>query len=162
VLRFSVGSLLAVQQTVSWTAQQVNKHSCHTWLINSHVDTIIFLYVICTEMNTKHINTVWAECTGLECYTCWCISYLVGCKRLKSLTEYVLPSGNTTKRFLRECVVVSFRRPSEYWEVMRNVRAEKLKGNTSRLLSIIFWGHKTLLPSIILSILQNSQISEVY
>jgi len=32
---------------------------------------------------------------------------------LKLLTEYVLPSGNTTKRFLRECVAVSFRRPSE-------------------------------------------------
>jgi hypothetical protein len=33
---------------------------------------------------------------------------------LKLLTEYVLPSGNTTKRFLRECVIVSLRWPSEF------------------------------------------------
>ena len=67
---------------------------------------------------------------------------------MKSLTEYVLPSGNTTKRFLRKCVVVSFRRPTEFWEVMRNTRTEKVKSNTSRLLSIIFWGQKLYWPQL--------------
>lgn len=61
---------------------------------------------------------------------------------LKLLTVYALPSWNKMKHFLRACVVVSFRRPSEFWEVMRNVRREKVKSNTSRLLSIIFWGQK--------------------
>ena len=37
---------------------------------------------ICSEINTKHINTVWAECKILECLTCWCITWPVGFKRL--------------------------------------------------------------------------------
>jgi len=27
-----------------------------------------------SQINTKHINTVWAECTDLECWTCWWIT----------------------------------------------------------------------------------------
>jgi len=29
---------------------------------------------VCSEINTKHINTVWAERTVVECKTCWCIT----------------------------------------------------------------------------------------
>ena len=37
---------------------------------------------ICSQINTKHINTVWAECKILECLTCWCIMEPLGFKRL--------------------------------------------------------------------------------
>ena len=39
--------------------------------------------VICSEINIKHTNTVWAECKILECLTCWCITWPVGFKRWK-------------------------------------------------------------------------------
>jgi len=29
---------------------------------------------VCSQINTKHINTVWAEHTIVECWTCWCIA----------------------------------------------------------------------------------------
>jgi len=29
---------------------------------------------VCSQLNTKHINTVWEERTVLECQTCWCIT----------------------------------------------------------------------------------------
>jgi len=28
---------------------------------------------VCSQINTKHINTVWAERTVVECVNCWCI-----------------------------------------------------------------------------------------
>jgi len=34
---------------------------------------------VCSQINTKHINTVWAERTILEC---WCVTKPVGFKRL--------------------------------------------------------------------------------
>jgi len=38
---------------------------------------------LCFHINTKNINTVWAECTVFEHETCCCIKKLVGFKRLK-------------------------------------------------------------------------------
>jgi len=32
---------------------------------------------VCSEIHTKHINTVWAERTIVECTTCWCITETV-------------------------------------------------------------------------------------
>jgi len=29
---------------------------------------------VCSEINTKHINTVWAERTVVECHICWYIT----------------------------------------------------------------------------------------
>jgi hypothetical protein len=29
---------------------------------------------VCSQVNTKHINTVWAEQTILELVQCWCIT----------------------------------------------------------------------------------------
>jgi hypothetical protein len=29
---------------------------------------------VCSQINTKHIMTVWVERTILECETCWCIT----------------------------------------------------------------------------------------
>jgi hypothetical protein len=38
---------------------------------------------VCSQVNTKHINTVWAEQTVLELVHCWCIAQTVGFKRLR-------------------------------------------------------------------------------
>jgi len=27
---------------------------------------------VCSQINTKHTNSVWAESTIIECQTCWC------------------------------------------------------------------------------------------
>jgi hypothetical protein len=37
---------------------------------------------VCSETNTKHIYTVWAESTVIDCYTRWCITQPVVFKRL--------------------------------------------------------------------------------
>jgi hypothetical protein len=37
---------------------------------------------VCFEVNTKHINTLWEECTILKRYTRWC-TQPVGFKRLR-------------------------------------------------------------------------------
>jgi len=42
---------------------------------------------VCSQINTKHINTVWAESTILECSTYWCIEEPVGFKRFKYIFE---------------------------------------------------------------------------
>jgi exoribonuclease R len=36
-----------------------------------------------SQISTKHINTVWAEREIVECYTCRCITKVVGFKRLR-------------------------------------------------------------------------------
>ena len=36
---------------------------------------------VCSQTNTKHINTVWAERKIFECSTCWYITWPVGFKR---------------------------------------------------------------------------------
>jgi len=38
---------------------------------------------VCSQINTKHINTVCEEPTIVECYTFWCITQPVDFKRLK-------------------------------------------------------------------------------
>jgi len=40
-------------------------------------------FAVCSEINSKQINTVWAECIILNCYTC-CCTKPVGFKRLMS------------------------------------------------------------------------------
>ena len=37
---------------------------------------------VCSQINTKHINTVWAEHTVVECYTVGASNKPVGFKRL--------------------------------------------------------------------------------
>jgi hypothetical protein len=32
----------------------------------------VALVAVCSQVNTKHINTVWAEQTILELVHCWC------------------------------------------------------------------------------------------
>jgi len=29
---------------------------------------------VCSQINTKNVNTVWAERKIVECSTCWCIT----------------------------------------------------------------------------------------
>jgi len=29
---------------------------------------------VCSQINAKHINTVWTERTIVECLSCWCIT----------------------------------------------------------------------------------------
>jgi len=55
--------------------------------------------VVCSQINTKHINTVWTKCIILKCETCWCAKP-VGFKRLKWVTvttwgydNYYVPPG---------------------------------------------------------------------
>jgi hypothetical protein len=36
----------------------------------------------CTQINTKHTSTVWAERTVVECWTCWYLTQPGGFKRL--------------------------------------------------------------------------------
>jgi hypothetical protein len=30
--------------------------------------------VVCSNINTKHVNTMWAERTVVKCQTSWCIN----------------------------------------------------------------------------------------
>ena len=43
---------------------------------------------VCSQINTKHINTVWAERTVVEMLNCWCITSTVGCKSLMFIVSY--------------------------------------------------------------------------
>ena len=37
---------------------------------------------VCSQINTKHINTVWAKRTVVAILNCWCITQAVDSKRL--------------------------------------------------------------------------------
>jgi len=39
---------------------------------------------VCSQIKTKHTNTVWAERTVVEMLNWWCITYPVGFKRLNA------------------------------------------------------------------------------
>jgi hypothetical protein len=52
---------------------------CLYILFNSIIKTNQFMMevaqvAVCSQINTKHINTVWAEQTVLELVHCWCIT----------------------------------------------------------------------------------------
>ena len=41
------------------------------------------IIAVCSQIHTKHINTLWAERRISECYSWWYINLVLGYKRLK-------------------------------------------------------------------------------
>ena len=53
---------------------------------------------VCCQINTKHINTVWAESTIVEMLNCWCITQQVSFKKLSvinSQLKYTQPQKHS-------------------------------------------------------------------
>jgi hypothetical protein len=46
---------------------------------------------VCCNINTIHINTVWAECRIFECLNCCCIKQTLGFKRLNIMSVCLYP-----------------------------------------------------------------------
>jgi hypothetical protein len=56
---------------------------------------------VCSQINIKHINTVWAELTVVECWT-WCITWPAGFKRLMQFLRTCPQSrSNKNKQYQR-------------------------------------------------------------
>jgi hypothetical protein len=59
---------------------------------------------IYSEICTKHINTMWAECKILETEACYCITYSAGFKRLsRYINSYNNRQGCTVSRESHVC-----------------------------------------------------------
>ena len=62
--------------------------------------------VVCSEINTQHINTVLAKCTVFECSSCWCIKYPADFKRLNLEVLVFLYKINHCDVFLNVFLIV--------------------------------------------------------